>query len=420
MKSIQAFATVFNADGKPAAGAKLRLEHFQLASNSWAPLVSGSADAKGQVVLSVKLATADVLAPSLRLCEEANGSRVLAQVAKFSYTANTQALLCDFGQIEMLGEQAYTLLAVQSQFANQPLQIAGAPKHATFNTSVLMRAAVLNPTATSALARGALDTSALSIDASSAAIAAARDTTIALAQPAEIDSSALGTFNAEMIKFKALETQLQLQISDKDRLLQSKDIALQAKAAELQTIQSEALALKSELAQIRASEAQLKVQNEEFKAEAVRLSPIQTIASNIGAQVAAANQKLQADQKPYQIQNIQVELRGTLSGDGQAMNLVKLGELKEGLAHTSLVRLDLTSSNPKPAENTTLVPDVTGFTESVVRRLLSSVGLRMEKINRSAAGLKNATPGQALSQSPAPGSAIPRNEAVLVVFAVEP
>ena len=111
----------------------------------------------------------------------------------------------------------------------------------------------------------------------------------------------------------------------------------------------------------------------------MRLSPLQTIASNIGAQVAAANQKLQSEQKPYQIQNIQVELRGTLSGDGQAMNLVKLGELKEGLAHTSLVRLDLTTSHNKPLENTTLVPDVSGFTESVVRRLLSSVGLRLEK-----------------------------------------
>ena len=64
MKSIQAVATLLNAEGKPAAGLKVRLEHFQLANNSWAPLVSGAADAKGQVSLSVKLATADVLAPA--------------------------------------------------------------------------------------------------------------------------------------------------------------------------------------------------------------------------------------------------------------------------------------------------------------------------------------------------------------------
>lgn len=418
MKSIQAVATLLNAEGKPAAGFKVRLEHFQLANNSWTPLVSGTADAKGQVSLSVKLATADVLAPSLRLCEEASDSRVLAQVAQLSYTANTQALLCDFGQLEVLGDQAFALQAVQAQFANQPLMIAGAAKHNLVNTTLLMRAASLNPSAISALARGTATASALELTPS--ATTAARDAAaIAVAQPAEIDGSVLSTFNAEIIKFKAVETQLQLQISDKDRQLQSKDLALQAKAVELQSVQSESLALKSELAQLKASEAQLKVQNEEFKAEAVRLSPLQTIASNIGTQVAAANQKLQSEQKPYQIQNIQVELRGTLSGDGQAMNLVKLGELKEGLAHTSLVRLDLTTSNAKPVENTTLVPDVSGFTESVVRRLLSSVGLRMEKITRSAAGLNNVSPGQALSQSPAPGSAVARNEAVLVVFAVE-
>lgn len=418
MKSLQVFALLFTDEGKPLANAKVRVEYFQLASNSWTALASGATDAQGNLSLKIALANNDTLAPNLRLCEDVKETRVLAQHVQLSYDARNQALICDFGHVEQLDDTAYSFTSVQT--SSMPLILSGQSKRPNITTAVLMR--TLASTAAPSITTRNIST----VDAAIAAtqvkqpvntqtIAQATNQTIAQATTATQPALSISAdvFNAELIRFKALETDLQLQISAKDR-------ELSTIKAETQNLKLETQSLKAALERAQQAEAKLKQENEQFVAESQRLSPIQNIAANIGAQVAAANQQLRSEQQPYQIQNIQIELRGTLSPDGQAINLLKMAELKEGIANASLVKMDLvTTQKPVAQEPTSTVPDVTGFTESVARRLLKSVGLKMEMVNRPVGANSQYVIGQAITQSPAAGTQIKHSEPVYVVFAVE-
>lgn len=416
MKSLQVFALLFTDQGKPLAGAKVRVEYFDLASNAWTALTSGASDAQGNLALKIALANTDTLAPNLRLCEDGQGSRVLAQHAQLNYNARSQALICDFGQVEQLDDTAYGFTPVQNLFANSPLTLAGQSKRPNVSTALMMRA--LATSVNTAVGR----TAGISVADAAAAAAVSAATQPAAVQPTAVASISLDSFNAELIKFRAVENELQLQISAKDRLLLTKDAEISSVKAETQNLKLETQTLKSALEQVQKSEAKLKQENEMFVAESQRLSPIQNIATNIGSQVAAANQQLRTEQKPYQIQNIQVELRGTLSQDGQAINLLKMADLKDGATTgaASLVKMDLVTTAPPVAqEPSSTVPDVSGFTESVARRLLKSVGLKMEMVSRSVGKDSQYVIGQAIAQSPSAGATAKHSEPVLVIFAVE-
>jgi hypothetical protein len=180
--------------------------------------------------------------------------------------------------------------------------------------------------------------------------------------------------------------------------------------------------LKADLSRVTLDETRLRSENQRFVEEARREAPIGDIATNIGTQVDAANRQLKENQRPYRFGRVQLDLKGTVSSDGQKMSMAKfvdLEKLKSGVTFPG-VNLELIPEKaPTTASATVKVPDVTGLTETAVRRVLQAFGLRLEKVDKSvASGSKHAI-GQSIQQLPGSGSDLPRNQSVLVVFAAE-
>ena len=397
MRTLNAFAHILTDQGKDAAGARLTLQIYRLSSAQWVNLVTKASDAKGAWRVSVPLKFADnTPAPALRLVEKGSpATRVLAQQVRFSYSASKQILSADFGLIERLGNTAYKLKATSSAFRTGHT-VAGQPKRAEFSGAVLVRNMTVLP--------GGAISAAGNVPAG---VAAAASTA---ARPHGI---AADKFDAELFRFKAKETELQLAISQKDRQLVARSVELTGATKRITQLQKE-------LSKTKVSETRLKNENEQFVNEAGRKVAIQDIAANIGTEVDAANTKLRQEKRPYRFGRIEINLKGTVSPDGQKMALassVDMEKLQSGVSLPSVSMEILPTRSPLLESTSVIVPDVTGLTETAVRRLLQAVGLRLEPVSKSVGENSRIPIGQSMQQTPKKGSELPRNNTVLVVFA---
>ncbi len=370
MKTIEAFARILTGDGADAVGVLVSLETYVLASRRWVRLASVKSVAKGTWQAKVtKLRTGAYYAPILRL-KEPNG--ILAQSGYLTYNTSTQTLSVDFGTVERLEQTTFSLIASSKQFNRVKYTIAGQPKKA--NTS--------------------------SIVASTVAAAAT-------------NNQLLDTYSAEVFKFKATEADLRLQLSSKDKLLVNKDVLITDKNKRIGE-------LEKKLLERIASETKLKKQNETFTSEIIRKTSINDIASGVGAEIDAANKKLRSNKQPYRFGKIELNLRGTIGKDGKTItpvNFVDLENISTAATLPGMILELLPAKDNTEVITSVNVPDVTGLTETVVRRLLNEVGLRLEVVTKSIGSETKIPVGQSMQQSPKAGDDLPRSKTVLVVFA---
>jgi len=226
-------------------------------------------------------------------------------------------------------------------------------------------------------------------------------------------SIVLDNFNAEVLKFKASEANLQSKLSQRNE-------ALAVKTKELNAVKLQVEGLERKLAKSEAVEKELTVKNKTFTDEAKRKTPIQNIAANIGNEMSEANNKLSNEKRPYRFGRIELDLRGTLSTDGQSMTLASMVDLKDvgGGAALPGMKVEILPNNFATQESDDVtVPDVLGLTETAVRRLLQAVGLQLEMVNKTVEASENIPFGQSIQQSPKAGGLIARGESILVVFA---
>lgn len=223
------------------------------------------------------------------------------------------------------------------------------------------------------------------------------------------------SFDAEVLRFRSNEAAMLSKIARKDQLLV-------ANTLELNSVKRRVGELQADLSRVKLDETRLRSENQRFVEEARREAPIGDIATNIGTQVDAANRQLKENQRPYRFGRVQLDLKGTVSSDGQKMSMAKfvdLEKLKSGVTFPG-VNLELIPERaPTTASATVKVPDVTGLTETAVRRVLQAFGLRLEKVDKSVASRSKHAIGQSIQQLPGSGSDLPRNQSVLVVFAAE-
>lgn len=218
--------------------------------------------------------------------------------------------------------------------------------------------------------------------------------------------SQVATLNeAELINMKTKESLLA-------------DIALYKN--NLTTKENELTYSRDKITSLESQVATLSSENEALARQNTAVtSPITAIAANIGSQIYQANENLKDKANPYKVGNIQVELHGALSDDGNSMTLWNLADIKGGGTDKgSVVTLDIEeNTTASAADNTIVIPDVTGLTESVVKRLLASIGLKLDSVARSVSEDSGLTIGQSISQAPAASTAVSQGATVLVVFA---
>ncbi len=434
MKTITASVRILNDGNKPASGITVNLEMYVLKSNRWLRVGTGKTDVKGNWNVSVARNTPnEVYAPMLRLIEPGNPSpKVLAQHAYLKYDAAKGILAADFGVVERLENETYKLTATTSQFARSTLYVAAqADQPPEVRTRVAARLNIAGATVPR------VSTTASPVKANEAELIKLRTSETQLKDAIASKEALISARDLELSKVRTSETELKRTITTKDQLISAKE----AELSQVRTSETElkrTLTTKEQLISTRDQELKqaklqitdlnktlqerlkemerLKKQREAATGEAPA-TPLSTIATNIGSEVDNANKTLQSRNLPYQFGRINLSLAGAVAEDGQSIALARLSDAAKEKALSNVKLELLPTKGQADLRDAVTVPDVSGLTETVVRRLLNSVGLKLEVVSKSL-GEKSGIPvGQSIQQSPKAGANAARNGTVLVVFA---
>ncbi len=141
--------------------------------------------------------------------------------------------------------------------------------------------------------------------------------------------------------------------------------------------------------------------------------PIQDLYTNLVSEIVSGNNN-NAD-SPYKLSNISVKLKALIHEEGGSMSASLLNlensENVNGDAISELV-FDITPVSNRE-ENNIAVPNLLGLTETAVRRILKSLGLKLNPVYQKKDTVVN---GDSFKQSPTPGTNVPPNRIVNVIF----
>ncbi len=373
MRTITAHARILSDDDQPVVGVVLNLEAFVLKSNRWIRVGRAKTIDKGQWSLTVnRNAPREMHAPMLRLVEAGTPApRVLAQHCYLKYDATRQLVTADFGVVVRLAKEAYKLTPATPQFNRNKYFIAA---HADQPQEVMMRmAARMN------IFPGG-------------------------------GTGAVRLPNADN-QATLKEVELKAMLGEKEQLLSSQTLELKQARTQINNISNNLQQRIKEIERLRKQQEKLQQRNEG------KATPLSTIATNIGTEIDSANKTLKNRNLPYQFGKIDFNIKGAVAEDGQSITLARPSDSATAKIFSNVNLELLPVLPPVNLADAVTVPDIVGLTESVVRRLLNSIGLKLEVVSKSM-GQKSKVPvGQSIQQSPKSGATAARNDTVLVVFA---
>lgn len=359
MKYIELIAS-FIVDGKtPLAGQALNFETFNALSNRWDVLAVVKTKADGSLFSRVRYLSSSAAAPAFRIKSgsDSRAKNIPFDSVSFSYNQRSQILRCNFGKINIIKTKSTTARSVSS------------------------------------------------------------------AASLSVYKNKIASLEKEITTQK---TSASKAVQKADQKAKSKENLAAISAAKVTELTEKVRVKESAIARAVAAKAKVEKDFREYKAkqekiptEENRQTPIQKIAENIGIELASANKTMKKSSSAYQLQNIQVELRGTVSDDGSAIALSKLSDAKLGRKiNASTLKMEMVAT-PKTREGAITIPDLSGLTESAVQRVLSSIGLKYERIDQSVSSAQGYSIGQVISQAPASGGELTHGASVLVVIAVD-
>ena len=143
---------------------------------------------------------------------------------------------------------------------------------------------------------------------------------------------------------------------------------------------------------------------------------VMSFASTIGVQLDEAQIALK--RSGFSLGAIEVNTKALLQDQGRKMEILDREALKT-IQPGVLSDLKFSFRPDKPPADVTeqTVPDLMFLTESRARAVLASLGLLLEASTGQAGLNKQAAPGQAMLQTPAGGTGLPRGGRVKVIFA---
>jgi hypothetical protein len=374
-------ARLFDDDDKPVARHAVAVEMFDLSSGTWRPFVEARSDDKGTIDTRFDLGRLSIgkLGPALRLVEPGTPTRVLSPGAMLSVSGRARDVLADFGEVERLGDTSFDRRDTGGAMRDT---VAGLARKAGVPQTNILRNITLNPRLGTVI--GASATRPAPVDTARPAIARA-----------EMDPG----IAAEIETMRAINIDAAAKLSEKDRIIATREHELTLKNA----------ALDAALARATAAEAKAEGTG---TAATGKQADIQSVFTGIGAKLGETQAVLKTAKNPFRIGNIRVDLKGALAEEGKIVLGADRGD-GSGLS------VDMTPDTGARDDTTVTVPDVTGLTLSAARRVLRSVGLKIETATQTVKP-DGAPHGQALRQTPAAGGRAPHGSAVLVVFANVP
>jgi hypothetical protein len=430
-------ARLLDAAGNPAAGATLAVELFDLASGKWIGIAQASTTSDGSVKARGEIAD-DTLpfAPAMRLVE---GGAVMATTP--AITRAGRGLNVDFGEVQRT--------AVAMAFARTigrgaaPFRVGGGSTAAAPAVDMSALRAEVGRDFTAALAardKDLADRTAQLADTQKlvaerearladnvrlvgekdaevrrlGSLLAAKDQEISAlrAQPTapSVDVAAV---RAQMTtEFASRIAAKERDVADRDSIIAARDGQLADRARQLELKDAEIKRLIAEKDRITAGPA---IARPELAAVPQRLAMTQ-LANSIGTQLDDAQTSLKS--RGFSLGAIEVNAKGLLAGDGTQIEIPDREAMK-ALPPGVLSDFKL-SFQPDPAAQDVgrqTVPDLAFLTENRVRAVLASLGLVLDASTGPATLNPQAAVGQAMLQTPAPGTAVPRGGRVSVIFA---
>lgn len=229
---------------------------------------------------------------------------------------------------------------------------------------------------------------------------------------------------------QALNTQLtaenaaaQTQISSLTLEVQAKDETISSLNTQLVTALSESEEKSLEIGHLQVLKSNLEMTIAELQRQVDELSrqinfddrpvAVNTLYSNLVRELDISAQNNQ--DSDYKLANISLKLKALISTDEDGVNAQLFGLSNMNLLNGNAIS-ELTfdiEQTQKPARVTDTIPNLLGLTETAVRRILSSLGLRLNPVFQNNRKVVN---GDSFKQSPAEGSPIVQEEPVTVIF----
>lgn len=161
--------------------------------------------------------------------------------------------------------------------------------------------------------------------------------------------------------------------------------------------------------------AQLQLKIDELSKEVafdLRPMPVSGVYTNIVNEIQLADNLNNSD---YKLSNIQLKIKSLVNRDQDGVNLQFLNhETAKEINGNSIseVVLDIESA-PRAVSEPGKLPNLIGFTETAVRRILSNQGLRLNPVYQKQSTVPS---GESFKQSPAVNSTIQNNQLITVIF----
>jgi hypothetical protein len=204
-----------------------------------------------------------------------------------------------------------------------------------------------------------------------------------------------------------------------DRDVADRDAKISLNQARLAESLRELDGKQAELDRIRAILAE-KERNPEparpLPAEGISVTKVTDFATTIGVQLDDAQAALQT--RGFSLGAIQINAKTLLRDKGAGMELPNAEAMRTLRPEMlSEVRFDFRPDKATPEVTGQTVPDLMFLTESRARAVLTSLGLLLEASSGAAELNPRAATGQAMMQTPAAGTRLPRGGRVHVIFA---
>lgn len=140
---------------------------------------------------------------------------------------------------------------------------------------------------------------------------------------------------------------------------------------------------------------------------------IQDLYANLVSEIATASDNNEGS--PYKLSNISVKLKALIHEEGGSMSASLLNlENSENVNGDAISELVFDLSPVSTREQGGIpIPNLTGLTETAVRRILKSLGLKLNPVYQKKATVVN---GDSFQQTPAQGVSVQPNQIVTVIF----
>lgn len=141
--------------------------------------------------------------------------------------------------------------------------------------------------------------------------------------------------------------------------------------------------------------------------------PIQDLYSHIVSEIATAAETTK--NSAFKLSNISLKLKAFIHGTGESMSASLLNLENSGNANGEAISelvFDITPVHDRETTEATM-PDITGLTETAVRKILKTLGLKLNPVYQNKPSVVN---GDSFKQSPVKGTAIHPNQLITVIF----